>query len=62
MPPRVIPSLDSLKKFVGHEVGSSEWLQVTQDRIQQFAETTEDRQWIHLDRERASVNRHMEPR
>lgn len=53
MPPRVIPSLDSLKELVGQEIGCSEWFVVTQDRIQRFAEVTEDRQWIHLDRERA---------
>ena len=53
MPPLVIPSLDSLKELVGQEVGSSEWFAITQDRIQRFAEATEDRQWIHLDRERA---------
>lgn len=53
MPPRVIPSLDAMKEFVGQEIGSSEWLPITQDRIQRFAEVTEDRQWIHLDRERA---------
>ncbi len=53
MPPRVIASLDSLKELVGQEIGCSEWFVVTQDRIQRFAEATEDRQWIHLDRERA---------
>ena len=53
MAPLVIPSLDSLKELVGQEVGSSEWFAITQDRIQRFAEATEDRQWIHLDRERA---------
>lgn len=53
MPASVIPSLDSLKELVGHEVGTSEWLPITQSRIQRFAEATEDRQWIHLDRERA---------
>src|ERR1700737_3799371 len=53
MPARVIPSLDSLKELVGHQVGSSEWLPITQGRVQRFAEATEDRQWIHLDRERA---------
>src|SRR6266567_2369088 len=53
MAPLVIPSLDSLKELVGQEIGSSEWLAITQDRIQRFAEATEDRQWIHLDRKRA---------
>jgi acyl dehydratase len=44
---------DSLKEYVGKEIGVSEWLRITQERIAQFAEATEDRQWIHLDRERA---------
>jgi acyl dehydratase len=38
---------------VGREIGVTGWLPVTQDRILQFAEATEDRQWIHVDPERA---------
>jgi acyl dehydratase len=53
MAPVVVADLDELKNFVGREIGVSEWLEVTQERIQQFAEATEDRQWIHLDTERA---------
>ena len=53
MAPVAVADLDALKNFVGHEIGVSDWLQVTQERIQQFAEATEDRQWIHLDEERA---------
>ena len=49
----VITDLSELKNFVGREMGVSDWLQVTQERIQQFAEATEDRQWIHLNTERA---------
>ncbi|HYL86894.1 MAG TPA: MaoC family dehydratase [Candidatus Angelobacter sp.] len=49
----VIQTLDALKDYVGKEIGVSEWMAVTQDRINQFAEATEDRQWIHVDRERA---------
>ena len=44
---------DGLKEYVGKEIGTSEWLPVTQERIDQFATATEDRQWIHLDQERA---------
>ena len=54
MPPLVLEDLRSLKKFVGREIGVTGWLSLTQKRIEQFAEATEDRQWIHLDRERAS--------
>ncbi len=53
MPPLVVETLDSLKDFVGRELAVTEWFTVTQDRIEQFADTTEDRQWIHVDRERA---------
>jgi acyl dehydratase len=49
----VIESLQALKEFAGREFPASDWFLVTQERIQQFAEATEDRQWIHLDRERA---------
>jgi len=53
MPPLKIESLQSLKDLVGSEVGLSDWFAITQDRINQFAEATEDRQWIHLDPKRA---------
>lgn len=42
-----------LDGLVGRELGVSEWVSVDQDRIDRFAETTDDRQWIHVDRERA---------
>lgn len=48
-----IDSVDDLKGLVGQELGVSEWLTVTQDRIQQFADATGDHQWIHTDPERA---------
>ena len=53
MPPVVIKNPQALKEFVGGEIGVTEWFPVTQKRIEQFAEATEDRQWIHLDRARA---------
>jgi acyl dehydratase len=52
MPPLVIENLDALKDHVGRAIATTDWFAVTQDRIQQFAEVTEDRQWIHLDRDR----------
>jgi acyl dehydratase len=42
-----------LSAFLGREIAVTDWFTVTQDRIRQFAEVTEDRQWIHVDRERA---------
>ena len=53
MPPLKLASFQSLKEFTGREIGATEWLTMSQDRIQQFADATEDPQWIHLDPERA---------
>jgi acyl dehydratase len=46
--------LEELRARIGQEVAVSDWLAVTQDRVDRFAEATEDRQWIHVDRERAA--------
>ena len=54
MPPIVLETLQSLKDFVGREIATTDWFVVTQERIRQFAEATEDRQWIHVDPERAA--------
>jgi len=53
MPPLVIETPRSLKDFIGREIAVTDWFTVTQERIRQFAEVTQDRQWIHVDRERA---------
>ena len=50
---RVFKDFDEMKKAVGTEVGVSEWAQVTQERIDRFAEATGDEQWIHVDVARA---------
>ncbi len=47
-------SLRKLKAMVGREVGLSDWFPITQARIDAFAEASEDRQWIHVDPERAA--------
>ena len=46
-------SMAELPSLKGQELGSSPWFEVTQDRVNTFAEATDDRQWIHLDVERA---------
>jgi acyl dehydratase len=46
-------TFDDLKRMVGREVGVSPWVVVDQTMIQQFADCTGDRQWIHVDAERA---------
>jgi acyl dehydratase len=51
---RVFTSREELQQAVGTELGASNWLDVTQDRVDLFAEATGDHQWIHVDRERAA--------
>ena len=53
VPPLDVKNPQALKEFVGKELRITEWLRVTQERIQQFADSTEDRQWIHVDPARA---------
>jgi acyl dehydratase len=53
MAPFVVESVDGIKSLVGKEIGESEWLPVTQERINGFADATGDWQWIHVDAERA---------
>jgi acyl dehydratase len=53
MLPLVVETILSLQEFAGREIAVTDWLTMTQDRIERFAEATEDRQWIHVDRERA---------
>jgi acyl dehydratase len=48
--------MEELEGKVGQEVTVSSWIEVTQERIDRFAEATEDRQWIHVDRERARAS------
>jgi acyl dehydratase len=52
---RRFETIAELEPLVGQEIGTSEWITVTQERIQLFADATEDHQWIHLDRERAAA-------
>lgn len=44
-----IASLDDIRAKVGHPVGVSDWIEVSQERIGEFADATEDRQFIHTD-------------
>ena len=50
---RVFETPADLKTAVGDQLGTSEWLEITQQRIDLFAEATGDHQWIHVDPERA---------
>lgn len=50
---RVIESLEQLEELVGQEVAVGEWIEVTQEQVNLFADATGDHQWIHVDVERA---------
>jgi acyl dehydratase len=50
---RVVTSVDELTELIGQELGVSEWLEITQERVNQFADATGDHQYIHVDPERA---------
>lgn len=50
---KVVCRVEELGKLVGKEVAVTDWLTVSQERIDGFAGATEDHQWIHVDRERA---------
>jgi acyl dehydratase len=47
-------SLSELPALVGSELGVSDWLELSQDRVNRFADATGDHQWIHVDVERAT--------
>jgi acyl dehydratase len=53
MAAKVINGVDGLKAAVGQHLGFSEYLEITQQRVNQFADATGDHQWIHVDVERA---------
>jgi len=46
-------SIDELKNYIGKTTGTSPWIDVTQKRINEFAQATEDFQWIHIDEDKA---------
>lgn len=51
----IFNGIAELEAAVGRHLGYSDWLEITQARIDQFAEATLDRQWIHVDQERAKA-------
>ncbi len=55
MAPRIIDGAGEAKALVGEHIGYSDWLEITQERVNQFAEATGDHQWIHVDVERAKA-------
>jgi acyl dehydratase len=49
----LVTTLEELRGLAGREIAVTEWLEITQERIDLFADATEDHQWIHIDSERA---------
>jgi acyl dehydratase len=52
---KILQSLSELPALIGHEVAVSDWLTVTQEQVNLFAQATGDHQWIHVDVERAKA-------
>jgi acyl dehydratase len=50
----IVKGIEGLKEKVGEHLGYSDWLEVTQDQVNRFADATHDHQWIHVDPERAA--------
>jgi acyl dehydratase len=55
MPKRTLNAPSSLKDLISQEIAVTDWFNITQQRIQQFADATLDHQWIHVDEERARL-------
>ncbi|MFL0580677.1 MaoC family dehydratase [Dietzia sp. 179-F 9C3 NHS] len=51
---RVFEGVDQIEAAIGEHVGYSDWMEITQERIDAFADATGDHQWIHVDPERAA--------
>jgi acyl dehydratase len=52
---RILDDLDGLAALTGEDLGTSDWLTLDQDRVNAFADATDDHQWIHVDVERAAA-------
>ena len=55
MAARTINGTDELRSLIGEHLGYSDWVEITQDQVNQFADATGDHQWIHVDVERAKA-------
>jgi acyl dehydratase len=51
--PITVDGIEGVKSLVGQELGPTDWVEITQEMVNQFAEATGDHQWIHVDVERA---------
>ncbi len=50
---RTFSTLEEIRAAVGEDLGTSEWVEIDQDRVDRFADATGDHQWIHVDVERS---------
>ena len=55
MAPRTINGTDELRSLIGEHLGYSDYVEITQEQVNQFADATGDHQWIHVDVERAAA-------
>jgi acyl dehydratase len=53
--PHIAKGLDGLRKLAGTDLGHTEWMPITQERVNTFADATDDHQWIHVDVDRAKA-------
>ena len=51
-----IENLEDLNRYLGKEIGISEWFEMSQDKVNSFAELTQDNQWIHIDQELSLIH------
>jgi len=52
---RTFTTMDELEAAVGEDLGATEWIEIDQERVNLFADATEDHQWIHVDEEQAAA-------
>jgi acyl dehydratase len=52
---RVFSTFEEIEAAAGEEIGASEWVEITQERVDEFAKATDDFQWIHVDQEKAKA-------
>ncbi len=52
--PQTVRTIDELRALIGQDLGAGSWLEITQERVNAFAEVTGDHQWIHVDPARAA--------
>jgi acyl dehydratase len=50
---RVFRTFEEIEAAAGEEIGTSDWMEITQQKVDQFADATNDHQWIHVDHEKA---------